>query len=148
MRVLAAEMRDTFQRRACEWLLASYMTIWGLVLLHDSSLFAMGSVYARMAAVATEDSWGIILYGVGAIRIVALLINGTMRPCAHIRTALGIAAAVMWMMLAFEMLSTRQPSAQAWGCLTFVFFDLWNATRAAVDAARADALAGGRSIGG
>lgn len=130
---------DTFQRRAAEWLLASYMTIWGLVLLHDSSLFdSLSPVYAQMARTATEDTWGIFLYLIGAFRMVFLTVNGMWRPMAHARTGLSILAAVAWVLIAFEMLGTRQPSAQAWGCLTFVFFDLWNASRASIDAARAD----------
>lgn len=149
MQLLLNEFNATFHRRAAEWLLACYITTWGLVMMHDSLLFdSLSPVYATMDAFGSEESWGLALYLLGATRMIALTINGLMRPCAHTRLLLNAFSTGMWMLVALLMLDTRQPSGQAYGCLIFVIFDLWNVTRAAEDAAKADKAAAEKIGGG
>lgn len=140
MRIVLTEMRKTFRVRACEWLLASLLMVWGLVLLWGSGeeTFAIGPVFAGMEGFAREESWGLVLYLIGSARIVALTINGSFWPCAHARTGLALLGALAWLQLSLALLSTSLPSPQAYSCLVCVLFDLWNARRAAEDAAIAD----------
>lgn len=67
-------IRDRFSGRILEWYVAAQLLMWGLVLLAPGDSFA-GSVAFDHFGIA-EDNLGLIMLGLGVIRIGALIVNG------------------------------------------------------------------------
>lgn len=65
-----------FQQRFVEWLAATQIMLAGVVLLDSADTFALSPTYSIFVQYASEDQWGLFLFGVGAMRLLGLLVNG------------------------------------------------------------------------
>jgi hypothetical protein len=74
---LAHGVQQHFSARRSEWALAFGMTGWGYVVSKPASLFTTSPAYSAMANMAAEPTWGYSAFGLGLLRVLALIINGT-----------------------------------------------------------------------
>lgn len=73
---IALRVAHRFQQRFVEWLAAVQIMLAGVVLLHEGDTFAFSDISNTFSKYATEDQWGLFLFGVGAIRLLGLIVNG------------------------------------------------------------------------
>lgn len=138
--MLILHIRRHFRARATEWMLSGVMLLWGALLLRPGQTFAQ-PVYSELARIASEEWWGWICLITGAVRLVALIINGAMRPSPHLRAGLAFVSTYFWFELSLGfVLSGGQGTALAVYPLAFLF-DLFNAAMAAGDAGASDRAA-------
>lgn len=78
--VLLERIQHRFRARITEWAGAAQMCILGAVLLAQSDSFAEFPAYAMMAGFRLpEVFWGWLLLGLGVLRVIGLIINGSMK---------------------------------------------------------------------
>lgn len=73
---IALRVAHRFQQRFVEWLAAVQIMLAGVVLLHVGDTFALSYTFQIFAKYASEDQWGLFLFGVGSIRLIGLIVNG------------------------------------------------------------------------
>ncbi|MGQ4272495.1 hypothetical protein [Terrihabitans sp. B22-R8] len=89
--------RSTFIDRFAEWVLACILFSTGLMLLRPEETFAASPVYEGLARIATEEHWGLFCLVGGAIRLVALTINGAWMPTYHFRSVAAFLSCFFWL---------------------------------------------------
>jgi hypothetical protein len=91
------EMKAHFKVRFTEWAVAVSLFVWGLILYTDGGdAFAQNPLFNGMASIAPHTTWGVFAMCIGALRLLFLTINGTMRRSAHIRAIGSGLSAMMW----------------------------------------------------
>ena len=77
LRVVAG-VTNHFMMRLPEWVNAVILTMFGLTLLQSGDTFN-NPAFAVMKHYASENVWGAVLTGLGAVRLTALVLNGTFK---------------------------------------------------------------------
>lgn len=138
--MIIVRMRETFRERVTEWTLAVSILLWGALVLANPGLFSQ-PFFQPLAAVMSQEFWGLTATIVGVLRVVFLFINGGWRPSAHIR-AIGAAFGVaIWASLFFAAAGLEQRIASAALFGGFVFLDFMSFWWAVGDAKVADMAA-------
>lgn len=134
--MLIEHFRENVRRRIAEWMLALVMFNWGvLILLPDDSF---GQTYRGLATMMTENMWGLLCLSLGGGRLFVLALNGSFRPSPALRCALSIASATFWLLVSALLLQAPMfPAAALAVYPVATIVDVFNALRAAEDAARA-----------
>lgn len=102
---------DHFPARRSEWVLACVMVAWGWILLAPTQTFAGSAAWAQMAAMMHETTWGRLAIGIGAFRLLALIINGTFsrtwygRWSPHVRALASFLSCFLWFQISFGLLA-------------------------------------------
>lgn len=105
--VIFQHLGETFPHRALEWVLAGVLTSWGLMLLRPEETFAISIVYDGLKVIASERVWGWACLVVGALRFVALFVNGAWVPPSYfLRTATSFASCFFWFTISFGLMVT------------------------------------------
>lgn len=131
---LAAGVCKHFPLRVSEWLMAIPSFGIGLVLLADPSMFDGRLGYATMARWAEETTWGLVLLATTALRLLALVVNGSFnsfRLAPHLRAGASLVGAVVWGQYCMGLM--LQPTTSWAGPIpyaTFVVAELANWHRA------------------
>lgn len=71
-------VKHKFRQRLVEWGAAFEIAILGIVLMQNGDSFGQGQAFLWMSTMLTEATWALILTAVGLIRIVGLIVNGSM----------------------------------------------------------------------
>lgn len=132
---IGVHFRKTARDRAAEWLLSWVTFTMGLVLLYPAQLFA-SPTYAGFLKIANEPTWGLIFVIFGVLRMLLLAVNGAFRPSPMLRVVANTLGASLWLYMFFVVSGGAQPGLLFATFPIFVFFDVWNAIRAAEDMAR------------
>lgn len=69
-------IRHRFEGRILEWYVAAQLLVWGLVLLLPANTFADGSSFIAFQIDENTLAW--LMLSLGVVRIVALVINGSL----------------------------------------------------------------------
>jgi hypothetical protein len=124
-------VRERLHFRLAEWHLAVTMTLCGFGLLQPGDVFAMPH-YAVLSYLADEDVWGWTLLVVGALRLMALTVNGALpRGSPHLRALLAIVSCVLWSALLMGFMSAGSPSLMVPVTAAAVFTEFVNIYRSA-----------------
>lgn len=134
-------VRHHFPARKAEWACAFMSLGIGIQFLQPESTFALSRAYAGMAAMAPEGVWGAACFGVGAIRLAALIINGTFaeswygRWSPHVRASLAALACFVWTTLWIGVVNSATPASLGLAIWPVVLFlDIANVVQATHDA--------------
>ncbi|MGQ4273380.1 hypothetical protein [Terrihabitans sp. B22-R8] len=122
-----------FRARATEWIAAAGLTAWGVSLLRNEFAFASSPNFDNLAAMASEWQWGLICAAVGAVRLIALLVNGTydgFQYSPHLRAATAFIACFVWCSIWIGFLPS--PTATV-AYFMILAFEINNVSRAAAD---------------
>jgi hypothetical protein len=137
--MLIVHFRKTFRVRACEWLLATMVFLWGVVLLQPADTFAISPSYSELQRWASEATWGWFCLVGGGLRLTALAINGAARPSPHARAVLAALSAFFFAQITLGLLLSGGPLSTGLAVYPLAAaFDIYNAMRAADDAAHSD----------
>jgi hypothetical protein len=137
--MLIVHLRKTFKVRACEWMLAGVVFLWGVILLQPDDTFARSNVYEELRRWGDEGTWGWFCLIGGGIRLTALVINGAARPSPHIRMIFSLLSAFFFGQISIGILMAG--GAISTGLAVYplaVAFEIYNAARASEDAAESD----------
>lgn len=144
---LTATFRHRIHMRLAEWHLAFAMLVSGIVLLSGGDTFALDP-YAVIRSIASEDTWGWFLLGVGGLRVAVLTINGTLpRGSPHLRATLSGISAVIWSVLFSGYLTSHVPSLMIAVTGAAILTEFVNIIRAAGSARLEDEKIKGRKNG-
>lgn len=135
--MLIVHMNKTFRVRSNEWFMAAVVFLWGVVLIQPQETFTQPS-YSILAQHASEDTWAIFCLVGGGLRLLALAINGAMRPSPHVRAVLAFLSAFFFLQLAFGFLTAGTLSTGLAVYPAAAVFDFVNALHAIGDAADVD----------
>ena len=129
-------MKDdaAYPDRLIEWLFASMMLLWGMVLCLPLGTFA-NPQYAALAAIAPEQVWGAVSIGIAVLRMTALWVNGSWRRTPAIRCLCSILGVMWWtahLFLAIAAPQAHPPAGLSWYGL-FVVFEGVSCWRSAAD---------------
>lgn len=137
-----------------EWILAAMLAGIGWRILMPDRVFDLPSL-VFLAGIFDEQEWGASCFVVGLVRLTALVINGTLydieplrksrrivprvlvlysRYSPHVRAAMALLTCLFWFTISFSLIAS---GATGWGFITYgglFLLDLWNASRASVDA--------------
>lgn len=140
--VLLSHGRAKFHVRMAEWMLGFAMFGAGLQLARPLETFALGP-YVYIRQIADEQSWAIAFILIGALRLLVLIINGSMpRGSPHLRGSFAAVCGVIWALLAVEVFASGVPSLLFPFCSVFLVAEFINTFRAFSEAGSEDAGGG------
>ena len=99
---LVLGIRDHFEARFIEWIMAGTATYWGWTVAQPSVAWVNTAAWAGMLRIAPEDTWGVLCMVAGGFWLVALAVNGTFagtfyaRHSPKVRGVAAIGSAVVW----------------------------------------------------
>ena len=131
-------VKKGFRERSVEWLLATCLFTWGLVLLNPDYHTFDAPRFAALAAVASETVWGWLCTIAGLARLTGLAINGAWRRSPHLRVAGSVLGILAWVQISLGFIVSDTGSTGMAIYPVFVAFDLWALFRAAGDTRAAD----------
>lgn len=133
-------LRSTFEARASEWALASATLLWGMIVLSNPGEFAARPSFTGFLAMAPQNIWGGCATAIGAVRLVVLLFNGSVRRSPHLRAVMAFLTCFLWMQITLGLLAGDGFTGLAMYPVA-LFLDIYNVMRAAREAALTDRAA-------
>lgn len=134
--MLTVQFADHFRQRRSEWLLAAAMLAVGCAYLFFDGLFN-NQYFTTMLELMPQHSWGVVVSGLGSMRLIMLWINGRSRVSPYFRCAGAIGGAGLWMTLFTSAVSSVAMVQSTGLWLLFFAFDAVAAFDAAGDAGQA-----------
>lgn len=142
--MLILNLREHFPARISEWFNAGILMSWGGYVLAHPNLFSHagnGQIFSRMADMVwvnyqPELVWGGIAFGVGALRLFALFVNGAYSRTPIIRLVTAAISAFLWTQVFVGLLAVPNTGLVVYPWL--VFIDLVAAYRSGKDAVIAE----------
>jgi hypothetical protein len=131
--------------RTVEWLLAALMVGWGIFLLMPWTTFD-APLYHWLALLAGERTWGSFSVAIGALRMVALYINGSWRRTPLIRAFAAVMGLIWWIVIGFLISFGVHgaPPADLLFFPIFAYFEAYSCYRSGQDAHDYGSLRRGR----
>ncbi len=126
-----------FRLRATEWFGCAVLLQLGKTLYFPPPAFPHSESWDVMAAMMSEESWGLIFLAIGALRLAALTVNGTFkgfRFSPHIRCATAFLAAGLWLQVVLSMLEAAPNGTGYVVYRLILLLELYNVWRSAADA--------------
>ncbi len=126
---IATGVRTHFPDRWIEWLMAGTMIWWGWKLTDPATQWANVQAWRFMTLFWSEEAWGWLCVFIGALRFLALVINGTFADTWYSKASPWVRAltaglgAIVWFMV---MLSVSASNTSGAGIYHLpLFLDLW-----------------------
>lgn len=138
------DIADHFPARAPEWIMTAALIWWGVILALPNETFSQSQAWARMARLGTEQHWAAAAIVIGTLRLIALIINGTLwrtwygQWSPHVRSIGSLLSSAMWAMIAVGLTDAPYITTGLAAYPALALIDLRNASRAKSDAARLD----------
>jgi hypothetical protein len=145
--MLIVHFQKTFRVRAAEWFLAGVVFLWGVVLIQPADTFALSHSYDELARWANEPTWAWFCLVGGGTRLAALAINGAARPSPHVRAVFAALSAFFFAQISLGLALSGGVTTGLAVYPLAACFDIYNAMRAAEDAAQSDRKARDRDAG-
>lgn len=141
--MISGRASQASQARLTEWMLASLMIAWGVaVALPGETLHLAG--YRVLVTLAPEEVWAALSIAIGAMRMVALWINGRWRRSPLLRAGGAAWGLGWWLGLAWLLWLGADPEALPSAIAfypIFAAFEAASVVRGAGDSYRSGALA-------
>lgn len=133
--MLLLHARQHFPARYSEWFLASILLTIGLLLLRPENIFAQSPAYVGLARIANQTTWGWFCFVFGALRIVALIVNGSWVPSSyHLRAFTAFISCFFWFQFTLGLMATGNPTLMLATAPWLFLSDMVNCHRAASEA--------------
>lgn len=132
-------MKKHFKERAIEWWSAGMLTLWGAYVLLHPTMFTALPQCEGLLLLAPQHIWGFLAFTFGALRLLALTINGFWYPTPLIRLTTAFMSIFVWFWVEVGMILSDVPQMGivVYGWLTIA--DLYSAFRSASDTYEAEA---------
>lgn len=123
-------------RRLSEWHLTFVMLLSGLVFLFGDTFHL--PPYAVVKEIATDFTWGLVMMGLGTIRLIVLYINGKWSRSPHWRSVLAALSAIVWSVMLAGLMAFSTPLLVGPFIFVAIVVELISAFRSAQDAREVD----------
>lgn len=132
-------LHQHFPVRAMDWWLSAMLLTWGVAVFSiDPKVWDL-PIYSGLKILPwSQWEWGVAATALGLIRIVALIVNGAVRPSPHVRAVGAFLTVFIWLQVSLGMLFSESASLAVAIYPWLMFADILNANRAATDACAAD----------
>lgn len=133
---------DHFPARRSEWVTASMLFWWGVVVMQPYDLFGQGQAWKLLLSIMSERHWGQVAAAIGAMRLVALGLNGTFlhtwygRHSQYVRATGCACSGLLWALIAIGLWSGDYWSGFLPVAAHLALQDALNCYSAAADAGR------------
>lgn len=131
-------LTKSFPVRVCEWLLAGIMVTWGVAAWNHSNTEWANPIYAGLARIGDQHSWGAIVCTIGILRLAALFRNGGWAPSPHLRAAGAFLACFAWLQISLGLFAAPVVSTGIAIYPWLLAADIYNVFRASHDARLSD----------
>lgn len=138
--MLIVSLKKHFPARLPEWWMSAMLVCWGLYILFHPGVFtspATRELFSGMVAMAgaldPAELWGTCALLVGAIRAVALFINGAYTRTPAVRVATSFVSAFIWTQVCVGFLNSGVANTGVVIYAGMVVLDIMSAYRAATD---------------
>lgn len=132
--MIILELRKHFPPRAIEWLISAILVSWGITVILTPGLFKLNEAYAGLLLMAPQERWGLYSFIIGAVRMMALFVNGSWVRTPVIRLVCSFASAFVWTQVFLGFLNAPVPTTAFAFFPWFIASDLYSAFRAGTDA--------------
>jgi hypothetical protein len=125
-----------FRTRVTEWFAAALLIQLGVTFYLPPEVFPVQPSWAVLAQIAPEETWGIVMLAIGALRVGALTINGTyqgFRWSPHIRALTAFLSCGVWLQVVMSLWLSPVPGTGLGTYRLILCLELWNVWRAALD---------------
>lgn len=129
--------------RVTEWGMAWPALAMGLALKYQPDMFRTSPSFERLGAIATQETWAILVLICCLIRVVALTVNGTFAGFGyspHMRLVASLAGLFFWSRYCLGFLDAALTNGGSWSApamySTAVLFEVINSYRSWVDVLR------------
>lgn len=102
---IMTSLRKTFEARASEWALSIGAILWGLIVLSHPGRFESGNSFLYFLDLAPQVAWGFLALTIGAVRLVILFFNGTVRKSPHLRMIASGLTSLLWLQIVLALLA-------------------------------------------
>lgn len=136
-------MKRHFAVRAPEWLNGLTLVAWGGYVVLNPHMFASARANGglhMLTDLAPQEVWGLGAFIVGAVRVVALFINGQWGVTPIIRVLTSYVSAFFWFLIAADFLRAGVPQLGVVMYSSLLASDMVSVFRAAGDAYEAEAM--------
>lgn len=126
-----------FQARFAEWFNAFVMTMWGVYVILHPGMFAdprLAALWVGLVQVADQQTWGLLAFCVGLVRLGALYVNGRRKATPSIRLAASFVSAFIWTQIVLGMWNGNTPNTGLVIYPMLILADIYSAFRAGSDA--------------
>lgn len=127
---------EHFKLRVAEWFATALLLQFGLILYGPDEVFPHSPNLSVMAQWASEQTWGLLCLGTGAIHLLALTINGTFRGfrwSPHIRATASFMACFLWFQITLAIFMSGVGGTGLGTYRLVLALEIWNVIRACVD---------------
>lgn len=136
--MVIVRLSQHFPVRVCEFLLASISISWGIVAFNLSPEAWNQSAYIGLARIAEPRTWGVVLFVIGVLRLIALIRNGGWRPSPHLRAAGAFLSCFAWLQITLGIFSAPLANTGMAVYPWLLLADIYNVFRASHDARLSD----------
>lgn len=135
MATLVVRYGTHFNIRLGEWLAATFLVSLAALFFGAPTMFNQSPKYfVGLNAFGSQVLWGCGLLFTGAVRIVALWINGRKRVTPAIRMALAFFSCFVWWQITISLLASGVPGL-GWAIFPWLLaLDMYNVFRSSADA--------------
>lgn len=124
-----------FSVRATEWLCASVLFLWGVVLLSSPTAFDQGSnYYWTLERLFSQTTWAWACGGMGFVRLLALYVNGSRRETPFARMATAFLSCFFWYQIALGLALSGVINTGLAVYPVLLVFEVYNVLRSSIDA--------------
>jgi hypothetical protein len=125
------------QARFAEWFNAFVMMMWGAYVILHPGMFVdprVSAIWGGLLQVASQQTWGLIAFVNGSIRLGALYVNGRRKVTPSIRLAASFVSAFIWTQIVLGIWNggVSNPGLMIYPAL--ILGDIYSAFRAGSDA--------------
>lgn len=141
---IAAGIKEHFPARRSEWVLAGFLGGWGVILGAPDAVFDTSRTFDGLRAFGSEASWAWTCLLIGAVRLLALLINGTFAHTAygryspHVRGSLAFLSCFIWTAISIGIYNSGVSSTGLVIYPGLLFLEITNVSEALKDAGEVD----------
>lgn len=134
---------EHFRARAPEWALSVMLVIWGAIVYAPGDTFTTPA-WSVMQLIADERTWGLSALIIGAIRLLALIMNGTFwttwygRLSPHVRAVMAFLSCFVWLQISLGLVLAGTVSTGLAIYPLLLALDFYNVLSAAHDAGDMD----------
>lgn len=138
LKMAILKLQEHFPLRICDWLVAGFLTTWGLACLAAQPDVWALPVNRELANIGPQGLWGAAAVALGLVRLAALFINGAVRRTPHVRAGFAFLTMFIWLQLTLGVFSASVPSLSVIVYPWLLLADTFNVFRAAQDAKFSD----------
>lgn len=134
--MMLVRFHHKFTTRATEWLFATFLVGWALLLFAVPSMFEgpVAAQFIALKATFNQQTWAFGCAVVGLTRLVALYINGSRRSTPYVRMLFAFLSCFFWYQISLGLFVSGIPTT-GWAIYPVILlFEMYNVFRAASDA--------------